>query len=191
MRVPFDMPSADHLHHQVHGELAVETRQKRITCQIDLELVKRRVRRVPLLVRDGRVGGGEEIREARELRLVEHSDRALRREELECQAHVVSLCNRACRHRSDVVPAPRPHREQALGDETRERVVHRAPGYAELVCERVQAQLRSRGLLSREDARSKLVVDPLVEVRPGECQRHVLDLTCQRPGGNRRIPFAA
>ena len=52
--------------------------------------------------------------------------RALRREELERQADVVALRQRAGGHRRDVVPAPRPHGEQPLGHETRQGVVDRA-----------------------------------------------------------------
>ena len=100
--------------------------------------------------------------------MLDDAERALRREELECQADVVSLRERARGHGCDVVPAPRPHREQPLGDEARQRVVDRAPGDAELGGERVQAELRSRRLLAREDARAELVVDPLVEIRGRE-----------------------
>ena len=95
------------------------------------------------------------------------ADRALRCEKLEREADVVALgdCERG--HGRDVVAATRPHAQQSLGDEARQCVVHRAARNAELVGERVQAQLRACRLLSREDARAELVVDPLVQVDGG------------------------
>ena len=52
VRVPLDVAAADHQHHLVHGELAVEAREERVFREVDLVLVERSVCRVPLLVRD-------------------------------------------------------------------------------------------------------------------------------------------
>ncbi len=145
VRMALDVAAADHLHHQVDGQLAVEPREQRVTGEVDLVLVERRVRRVPLLVRDRRVRRRRaDPSKRRAGRCSSCSDRALRGEELECQAHVVALRERTRGHGRDVVPAPRPHGEQPLGDEARQRVMHGASGHAELGRERVQAQLRAR-----------------------------------------------
>ena len=45
-------PAADHLHHQVDRELAVEAREELVPGEVDLGLVEGGVRGVPLLVRD-------------------------------------------------------------------------------------------------------------------------------------------
>ena len=91
VRVPLDVPAADHLHHQVHGQLAVEAREERVSGEVDLVLVEGGVRGVPLLVRDRGVGGVEQLGEALELGCLEPTDRALRREQLEREPHVVAL----------------------------------------------------------------------------------------------------
>ena len=64
VRVALDLPAADHLHHQVHGQLAVEAREQRVAGEVDLVLVERGVRCVPLLVRDRGVGRVEQLGEA-------------------------------------------------------------------------------------------------------------------------------
>ena len=52
VRVALDAAAADHLHQQVHRQLAVEAREQRVAGEVDLELVEGGVRGVPLLVRD-------------------------------------------------------------------------------------------------------------------------------------------
>jgi len=47
-----DPACADHLHHQVHRELAIEPREERVSREVDLMLVESRIRGVPLLVGD-------------------------------------------------------------------------------------------------------------------------------------------
>ena len=172
VRVTLDVAPADHLHHQVHGELPVEAREERIAGEIDLVLVERCVGGIPLLVRDRGVGALEELGEAGQLRRVEAADRALGSEELECEPHVVALGHRARRHRGDEVTASRSHGEQALGDEPRERVMNGTAGDSQLGRERVEAELVSGGLLPREHSHPQLVVDALVEVRRGERLGH-------------------
>ena len=105
--------------------------------------------------------------------VLDAADGALGREELECEPDVVALGDRAHGDGRDVVPATWPHAQEPFGDETRQRVMHGTARHAELVGERVQAQLRARRLLAREDPRAELVVDALVEVDGGESDGHL------------------
>ena len=75
VRVTLDVATADHLHHQVHGELPVEAREERIARDVDLVLVERCVGGIPLLVRDRSVRSLEELGEAGQLRRVEAAAR--------------------------------------------------------------------------------------------------------------------
>ena len=53
VRAALELAAADHLHHQVHREVAVEAGEQRVAGQVDLVLVEGGVGRVPLRVRDG------------------------------------------------------------------------------------------------------------------------------------------
>src|SRR5262245_2703687 len=90
--------AADHLHHQVHRELAVERREQRVAREVDLVLVEGGVRRVPFGVRDGGNRRVQELAEARELRAGEPPDGVLCRVQLERDADVVALLKRVGRH---------------------------------------------------------------------------------------------
>ena len=185
VRVPLDAATAEDLHHQVHRQVAVEAGEERVSGKVDLVLVERGVRGVPLLVRDRLLGRVRERGERFDLRLLEPSHRALRRQQLQREPHVVALGQRLGGDGRDEVAAPRLHGEQALRDEARQRVVHRAARDAELVREGVQADLASGRVLPREDAPAQLVVHLLVEVHAGEGGCHLRDLTCHGRGGNR------
>ena len=50
-----ELAAADHLHHQVHRQLPVHVREHAVACEVDLELVERRIGRIPLLLRDRRL----------------------------------------------------------------------------------------------------------------------------------------
>ena len=69
-----DPAAADDLHHQVHGQLAVEAREERVPGEVDLVLVERGVRGVPLLVRDRGVGRLERAGEPRERLVLDAPD---------------------------------------------------------------------------------------------------------------------
>ena len=83
--------AADHLHHQVHGQLAVDVREHLVAGEIDLELVEGRVGGIPFLLRDRRLGLLHQGPEAIELRAVDRADRELGRVQLERQPHVVPV----------------------------------------------------------------------------------------------------
>ena len=59
-----ELAAADHLHHQVHRQLAVEAREQGVAGEIDLVLVEGGVRGVPLGVRDGLGGRLVQLAEA-------------------------------------------------------------------------------------------------------------------------------
>ena len=138
VRMALDVSATDHLHHQIDRELAIEAREERVSREVDLELVERGVRHVPLVVGDRRVGRLEQLGEAGEPVLGSGLDGPLGCEQLERQTHVVPLRDSARRHRSHVVAAPWPHGEQPLRDESRESVVDRASRHAELFGEGVR-----------------------------------------------------
>jgi hypothetical protein len=162
--VALDVAAADHLHHEVHRQLAVEAREQRVPREVDLVLVERRVRGIPLLVRDRRVGCREQLGEAVEVADADGADRTLGREQLQREPDVVSLRDCLRGHGRDVVAASRPDGQETFGDETGQRMVDGAPRDAELRREDVQAELRAGRLPARQDARSELFVDALVEV---------------------------
>jgi len=99
-------------------------------------------------------------------------DGDVRRVELEGEAHLVPLEQRVGGDRSDEIAAPGLHGQQALRDEARQGVVHRATRHPELGGELVQAQLRARAWISSQHALPQRLVDLLVEVRAREHCRH-------------------
>ena len=118
------------------------------------------------------IGGVEELAEPRQLLGRQPPDRPLRGMQLERDAHVVPLLERVRGDRRHVVPAPGLHREEPFGDETRERVVHRAARHAQLGGELVQAQLLARAGGAGEDPLPQRLVDLFVEVRARQGGRH-------------------
>ena len=165
--------AADHLHHQVHRQLAIDVREHLVAGEIDLELVERGVGRVPLLLRDRRLGLLHQRAEAVELRAGRPTP-TVRSAACSSSARRTSYpsTDGRRRHRRDVVAAARLDREQALRDEARQRVVHRAARDAELGRELVQAQLRARARVAAQHALPQRLVDLLVEVRAREHRRH-------------------
>ena len=117
VRVAFDVPAADDLHHQVHRELAVEARQERVaarsiwnswkaalaashsSCEIAASVASRRSAK-----RSSRA-------------VVDAADGELGREQLEREPYVVALGDRARGHGRDEVAAPRAYAQEALGHE--------------------------------------------------------------------------
>ena len=97
--------------------------------------------------------------------------------ELEREPDVVALEERLARDRGDEVAAPGLDGQEPLGHEPRERVVHGAARDAELGRELVEAELRARAVLARQDPAPQRVVDLLVEVRAGKEGRHGADVT--------------
>ena len=114
----------------------------------------------------------EELPEPGQLGRTETPYRALRRVKLEGAAYVVPFLERVRGDRRHVVAAPSLHGEETLGDETRERVVHRAARNPELGRQLVQAQLLSRPRRTGQDAAPQRLVDLLVQVRPRQRRRH-------------------
>ncbi len=167
VRAALELAAADHLHHQVDRELAVEAREQRVAGEVDLVLVEGGVRRVPLGVRDGLGGRLVQLAEAAQLVAVDAADRALRRLQLERQPDVVAVRDRRFGQRGHVVAAPRLDRQQALGDEPRQGVVDRAARDAERRGQLVQAHLLARAELARHEPRLQRLVDAVVQVRPG------------------------
>ena len=92
--------AANHLHHQVHGQLPIDVREHLVRGEIDLELVEGGVGGIPLLLRDRRLGLDHQRPEPVELRAVDRADGALGRVQLERQAHVVPVDERLRRHRA-------------------------------------------------------------------------------------------
>ena len=91
VRAALELAAADHLHHQVDREVAVEARQERVAGEVDLVLVEGGVRRVPLGVRDGLGGRLVQLAEAAQLVRPTRPTARLRRLQLERQPHVVPL----------------------------------------------------------------------------------------------------
>ena len=180
VRAALELAAADHLHHQVDRELAVEAREQGVAGEVDLMLVEGGVRRVPLRVRD-RVGGRVvELAEAAQLGAADLADGALGRLQLEREPHVVALRDRRLGQRRDVVAAPRLHGQQALGDEPRQRVVDGAARDTERRGQLVQAHLLARAELAADELRLQRLVDAVVQIRPGlngDCHAAIPNMT--------------
>ena len=159
------------------GELAVEPREELVAREVDLRLVERGVRRVPLLVRDRLDRRDVAPSQVGDLLVRGGVDRDVRRVELEREPHLVALEQRLRRHGRDEVAAARLDAQEALGDETRQRVVHRASRHAELRRELVQAELRAGAGVAGQDPLAERRVDLVVEVRPRRQDGHGRDVT--------------
>ena len=156
--VALDAAAADHLHHQVDRELAVEAREEPVAREVDLRLVEGRVGRVPLLVRD-RVdrrarGAAGDRRSARPTAVSTATSAAWSSSARRTSYPSSSACDG---HRRDEVAAARLDAQKALRDEAGQRMVHGAPRDAQLGRELVQAELRAGARVARSRIRWRSV----------------------------------
>ena len=135
--------AANHLHHQVHGQLPIDVREHLVPARSIWNSWKAALAASHSSCEIAASDSTISARNRSSFAPVDRADRALGRVQLEREAHVVPVDQRLRRHRRDVVPAARLDREQALRDEARQGMVHRAARDAELGRELVQAQLRA------------------------------------------------
>src|SRR5262249_51532337 len=98
-------------------------------------------------------------------------DRGLDGIDLERRARVVGLPHQPRRERPPAVAARRARGHQPLAHEPRERVVHRTPRHAELVGERLEAELLAGAEVAREQPLAYPLICLLVEVDAHERRR--------------------
>ena len=173
--------ATDHLHHQVHRQLPVHVGEHHVAGEVDLEArgTPRSPCSSPRPTSPLRLlhQGPEEA----EARGIDDADGSLGRMQLEREPDVVPVVDDRGRHGRDVVAAARLDREEPLGDEPGQGMVHGAAGDAELGGELVQAQLRARPGVAPEHALPESLVDLLVQVRALERRRHVSDVSMTAP----------